>query len=319
MFPRRHLPSLSSLLALEALDRLGTATAAAAELALTQGAISKQLQVLEDQLGVPLLMREGKRLVLTPAARDFVSESRKALKIITDASLTLRANPKGGALNLAILPAFGMHWLAPRLAAFARAHPEVTVNLSTRLRPFDFAATAFDAAIHYGRRDWPGVSYLKLMDEEILAVASPPSSPPADRGPPGPRPPAAATGKPDRRLGPLACSILATPPAHQPAMLFDQFATMTQAAVHGLGLALLPTFLIDRELRDGLLVPAFGPPCPPSAAITWSGPRRGRSARRWCRSATGWRRPRTLVARTKRRLDRPKPAPQHRPPRGRPT
>jgi LysR family glycine cleavage system transcriptional activator len=262
MFPRRHLPSLSSLLALEALDRLGTATAAAAELALTQGAISKQLQVLEDQLGVPLLMREGKRLVLTPAARDFVSESRKALKIITDASLTLRANPKGGALNLAILPAFGMHWLAPRLAAFARAHPEVTVNLSTRLRPFDFAQTAFDAAIHYGRRDWPGVSYLKLMDEEILAVASPHllSSP--------------LTGARQVLDHPLLqlesrtgdwgrwLQHLGHPTAHQPAMLFDQFATMTQAAVHGLGLALLPTFLIDRELRDGLLVPAFGTPVP---------------------------------------------------------
>ena len=262
MFPRRHLPSLSSLLALEALDRLGTATAAAAELALTQGAISKQLQVLEDQLGVPLLMREGKRLVLTPAARDFVSESRKALKIITDASLTLRANPKGGALNLAILPAFGMHWLAPRLAAFARAHPEVTVNLSTRLRPFDFAQTAFDAAIHYGRRDWPGVSYLKLMDEEILAVASPHllSSP--------------LTGARQVLDHPLLqlesrtgdwgrwLQHLGHPTAHQPAMLFAQFATMTQAAVHGLGLALLPTFLIARELRDGLLVPAFGTPVP---------------------------------------------------------
>ncbi|MBP9181921.1 MAG: LysR family transcriptional regulator [Fuscovulum sp.] len=260
MFPRRHLPSLSSLLALEALDRLGTATAAAAELALTQGAISKQLQVLEDQLGVPLLMREGKRLVLTPAARDFVSETRKALKIITDASLTLRANPKGGALNLAILPAFGMHWLAPRLAAFARAHPEVTVNLSTRLRPFDFAATAFDAAIHYGRRDWPGVSYLKLMDEEILAVASPHLllAPLTEARQVLDHPLLqleSRTGDWGRWL-----QHLGHPTPHQPAMLFDQFATMTQAAVHGLGLALLPTFLIDRELRDGLLVPAFGPP-----------------------------------------------------------
>lgn len=262
MFPRRHLPSLSSLLALEALDRLGTATAAAAELALTQGAISKQLQVLEDQLGVPLLMREGKRLVLTPAARDFVSESRKALKIITDASLTLRANPKGGALNLAILPAFGMHWLAPRLAAFARAHPEVTVNLSTRLRPFDFAATAFDAAIHYGRRDWPGVSYLKLMDEEILAVASPHLllAPLTEARQVLDHPLLqleSRTGDWGRWL-----QHLGHPTPHQPAMLFDQFATMTQAAVHGLGLALLPTFLIDRELRDGLLVPAFGTPVP---------------------------------------------------------
>lgn len=271
MFPRRHLPSIASLLALDALDRLGTASAAAAELSLTQGAISKQLQVLEGQLGVALVTREGKRLVLTPAARDFVREARKALKTITDASLTLRANPAGGALNLAILPAFGMHWLAPRLASFARAHPEVTVNLSTRLRPFDFAATAFDAAIHYGREDWPGVSYLKLMDEEVLAVAAP-------RLLPGPLPSAtAALEYPlmqlESRTGDWARWFAQHGQAGQrpPAMLFDQFATMAQATIHGLGLALLPTFLIEEDLAQGRLIPAFGPAIPAAGSyyLTW--------------------------------------------------
>src|SRR5690606_18385426 len=116
---------------------------------------------------------ERQRLSLTPAGADYVAEVRKALKILSDASLALRANPSGGTLHLAILPAFGMHWLAPRLARFARAHPEVTVHLSTRMRPFDFTDTGFDAAIHYGREDWPQVSFLKLMDEDILAVAAP--------------------------------------------------------------------------------------------------------------------------------------------------
>ncbi|MFE3837460.1 LysR family transcriptional regulator [Pseudogemmobacter sonorensis] len=167
MIPRRYLPSIPALLALEALERLGSASAAAAEMALTQGAVSRQIQALEGQLGVALVLRERQRLILTPAARDYVEEVRKALKILSEASLSLRANPSGGALNLAILPAFGMHWLAPRLARFAQAHPEVTVNLSTRLRPFDFAGNAFDAAVHYGRRDWPGVSFLKLMDEDF--------------------------------------------------------------------------------------------------------------------------------------------------------
>lgn len=280
MFPRRHMPSLPSILALEALDRLGTATAAAAELNLTQGAISKQLQVLEGQLGVALVIREGKRLVLTQAARDFVAESRKALKILSDASLTLRANPRGGTLNLAILPAFGMRWLAPRLADFAAAHPEVTVNLSTRLRPFDFAATAFDAAIHYGRRDWPGVSYLKLMDEQILAVASPALAQTRH---------SAAKDLLDypflqleSRTGDWSRWLAhhGLPGQRPPAMLFDQFATMAQAAVHGLGLALLPTFLIDKELRDGLLVPVFGPPIPAigSYYLVWPEARPQRAA-----------------------------------------
>jgi LysR family glycine cleavage system transcriptional activator len=160
MLPRRYLPPIPALMALEAVDRLGTASEAAKELSLTQGAISRALQSLEEQLGVPLLIRERQRLRLTPAGRDYVAEVRKALHLLASASITLRANPTGGSLNLAILPAFGMHWLAPRLARFAQTHPEVTINLSTRLRPFDFQGSTFDAAVHYGRQDWPGVDYL---------------------------------------------------------------------------------------------------------------------------------------------------------------
>lgn len=260
MLPRRYLPSVASLLALEALDRLGTASAAAAELSLTQGAISRQLQVLEGQLGVALVARERQRLALTPAARDYVAEVRKALKILSDASLTLRANPSGGTLNLAILPAFGMHWLAPRLARFAASHPEVTVNLSTRLRPFDFDGTAFDAAIHYGREDWPGVSFLKLMDEEIVAVASPELVPTPLREARDVL--ALPLLQLDGRSGDWGRWLAhhGAPGLRPPAMLFDQFATMAQAAVHGMGVALLPTFLTGADLAAGRLVPVFGPP-----------------------------------------------------------
>jgi LysR family glycine cleavage system transcriptional activator len=193
------------------------------------------------------------------------------LKTISTASLNLRANPQGGALNLSILPAFGMHWLAPRLALFAREHPEVTINLSTRLRPFDFAETAFDAAIHYGRKDWPGVAFLKLMDEELIAVASPQLIP---------KPLTHARQILDYPLMQLESRTgdwgrwfqhLGEPVHHQPVMLFDQFATMTQAAVHGLGLALLPTFLIEKERREGLLTPVFGPAVPAIASyyLVW--------------------------------------------------
>ena len=257
---RRYLPSIAALTALEAIDRLGTASAAAEELALTQGAISRQLKVLEDQLGLPLFRRERQRLILTPAAQDYVAEVRRALAILSAASLTLRANPTGGSLNLAILPAFGMHWLAPRLADFAQAHPEVTVNLSTRLHPFDFATSAFDAAIHYGRQDWPGVDYLKLMDEEILAVAAPSllTSPLTT--------PDAVLSHPllqlESRTGDWGRWLAhhGHSGARPTGMLFDQFATLMQGAIHGLGLALLPLFLIQRELAEGRLIPAFGPP-----------------------------------------------------------
>lgn len=258
MLPRRYLPPIPALMALEAVDRLGTASEAAKELSLTQGAVSRALQGLEAQLGVPLLIRERQRLHLTPAGHDYVAEVRKALHLLASASITLRANPTGGSLNLAILPAFGMHWLAPRLARFAQTHPGVTVNLSTRLRPFDFTGSSFDAAIHYGHQDWPGADSLKLMDEEILAVAAP--------GFP------ALTEATDILRHPLLQLESRTGDwgrwlAHHghagirpPGMMFDQFATLTQGAVHGMGLALIPTFLIQRELAEGRLLPAFGPP-----------------------------------------------------------
>ena len=258
MLPRRYLPPIPALMALEAVDRLGTASEAAKELSLTQGAISRALQGLEAQLGVPLLIRERQRLRLTPAGRDYVSEVRKALQLLASASITLRANPTGGSLNLAILPAFGMHWLAPRLARFTQNHPEVTLNLSTRLKPFDFATTQFDAAIHYGRQDWPGVHYLKLMNEEVLAVAAP-GFPQISK----------AT---DLLAHPLLQLESRTgdwgrwlahhghPGFRPPGMMFDQFATLTQGAIHGMGAALIPSFLIQRELAEGRLVPLFGPP-----------------------------------------------------------
>jgi LysR family glycine cleavage system transcriptional activator len=270
MFARRHLPSIPSLLALEAVARLGSASAAAQELNLTQGAVSRQLQVLEGQLGVPLLIRDQLRLRLTPAATDFVAQARHALTTLSAASLSLRANPNGGALNLAILPAFGMHWLAPRLAHFASRHPEVTLNLSTRLKPFDFALTAFDAAIHYGREDTPDLNYLKLMDEDLLAVAAPALLP---------QPLAKASDilalpllQLDSRPGDwarwLAHHSPCLPPLdHRPqAMQFDHFATMIQATIHGLGAALLPTYLLDREINEGRLIPAYGPKIPANGA-----------------------------------------------------
>ena len=290
MLPRRYLPPIPALMALEAVDRLGTASEAAKELSLTQGAISRALQTLEQQLGVPLLIRERQRLRLTPAGQDYVAEVRKALHLLASASITLRANPTGGSLNLAILPAFGMHWLAPRLARFAQSHPEVTINLSTRLRPFDFQGSTFDAAIHYGRQDWPGVDYLKLMDEEVLAVAAP--------GFP------TLTKATDLLAHPLLQLESRTgdwgrwlahhgaPGLRPPGMLFDQFATLTQGAIHGMGAALIPTFLIERELTEGRLIPIFGPPVPAlgSYYLVWPNtlPERAplRSLRLWLQGET---------------------------------
>ncbi|SFE03211.1 DNA-binding transcriptional regulator, LysR family [Sulfitobacter brevis] len=252
--PRRFLPSISALLAFEAVARLGSATLAAAELSLTQSAVSRQIKTLEEQLGLTLFHRQGRQLVPSQAGQDYVVDVRDILNRLAQASLKARTNPLGGSLNLAILPAFGMHWLAPRLRDFAQAHPEVTVNLSTRLHPFAFASSAFDAAIHFGHEDWPGVQYLPLMPERVVPVCSPEllTAPIADPQDMLNHPLLHLETRPKgwaRWLG--ALGITDTPPT---GMVFDQFSTMAQAAIHGLGVALLPVFFAEPYLRDGKLV-----------------------------------------------------------------
>lgn len=258
--PRRFLPSISSLLALEAVDRLGSASAAAQELSLTQSAISRQVRAAEEQLGIELIERSQMRLCLTPAARDYVQTARSSLQDLAQAALRLTANPAGGALNLSILPAFGMHWLAPRLNDFAQRHPEVTVNLGTRLKPFDFINEPFHAAIHFGQRDWAGVNYLTIMREEVLPVCAP------ELAPDGFETLDALRHAPLLHLETRADAweqwfeTQDHPVSGLSGMLFDQFATMTQATIHGLGIALLPAYLIQDDLTAGRLRLAWDAP-----------------------------------------------------------
>ena len=258
--PRRFLPSVSSLLALEAVERLGSATAAAQDLSLTHSAVSRQLKALEQQIGVTLFQRQGKGLALTPAGSAYAASIRDSLQDIARASLKIRAAGARSSLNLAVLPAFGTHWLLPRLPGFARRHPDVTVNLSTRLSPFDFDRDKQDAAIHFGSRDWQGVDYLPLAQEEVVPVCAHLLLPQGE-----------VTAQ---QLLTLPLLHLSSRPGawedwfarHDcPAdqlrgMLFDQFAHMAEAAALGFGVALLPGFMARAEMDRGRLV-ATAPPC----------------------------------------------------------
>lgn len=254
--PRRFLPSTAALIAFESAARLGTATAAGVELSLSQSAISRQIKTLEEQLGVQLMRREGRLLYLTAVGQDYADKVRTILSQLATASIHARANPKGGTLNLAILPAFGMHWLAPRLSDFAATHPEVTVNLSTRLSPFDFRTTRFDAAIHFGRTDWVGAFHMPLMSETVVPVCAPDmlDEPVKDAQDILNHPLLHLDTRPRgwaRWLSDHGVDRDATS-----GMVFDQFSTMAQAAMHGLGIALLPTFVADPYLKNHQLMRA---------------------------------------------------------------
>ena len=153
----------------------GSLTHAGDVLHLSQSAVSRQIRALEESLSVTLFHRHARGLILTEQGELLFDATQAMVKRLDATAARIRDSEDEvfGELRVTTTTGFGTLWLAPRLARFAAQHPEVTVNLSTRLKPFDFEASQFDAAIHYGRQDWPGVEYLPLMQEDMLAVAAP--------------------------------------------------------------------------------------------------------------------------------------------------
>lgn len=254
-------PSLVSLRCFVAAARSGSFTRAAAELNLTQSAVSRQVAKLEATLGARLFTRSGPYLQLTERGRAFADAIGGPVASIVAASARFRSELDAGVITLATLPSFGMRWLAPRLTHLARVLPELVVNLFARSDEFDFSAEVFDAAIHFGRPDWPGARCEKLFGERCLPVVSPAISFPDDEE--GLR----------HLLAQVPLLTLANRPhawdqwAHEagvvlaprrPTARYEHFAMLAQAALAGTGAALLPDFLIEEELRDGRLVAISG-------------------------------------------------------------
>jgi LysR family transcriptional regulator, glycine cleavage system transcriptional activator len=257
---RRFVPSLSALVAFESSARLGSFTRAAEELSLTQGAISRQIKLLEDQLGITLFERIRQRIVLTEAGTFYATEIRHALDRFASATaqaMSFRA--QGGILRLGMLPTFGTRWLIPRLPHFFSLNRSVTINFSSHIRQVDFQRDFLDAAIHFGEPRWPGVIMHKLAGEELIVVASPrlvkreKIKKPADLERitlliQATRPEAWKVWAEHMGLA------LVEPPS---ALVFEQFAMVQQAAVAELGAALVPKILVQQELEAGDLVALF--------------------------------------------------------------
>lgn len=259
--PRRFLPSMSLLVAFEAAARHASFTAAAVELNLTQSAVSRQIRHLEQVLGSDLFIRERQTVRLTVAGEAYANEVRQVLQRLATASLGFRANPDGGSLDLAILPTFGTRWLAPRLPKFLARHSGITINLTTRLVPFDFTFDSVDAAIHFGAPSWSGAELDFLMNETLIPVCSPELHKTFGFSAPGDllaAPLLHLVSRPDAWERWFTTMNVAFEEIH--GMLIDQIAVAAQAANAGMGIALLPKFLISNELARGELIEAIDAP-----------------------------------------------------------
>ncbi|CAG9173349.1 transcriptional regulator GcvA [Cupriavidus respiraculi] len=259
---RRLCPSLTELQAFEAAARHNSFTLAARELHVTQGAVSKQVRSLEAFLGVDLFERVRQRLMLTDAGLRYLERIRPSLNEIEAATVELISTQgRGGTLHIASLPTLGAKWLIPRLPQFFQRHPEVTLEFVPHAQSYDFSEPDLDAAIRFGDGVWPGSLADYMTGREVLPVCRP--------GLLGAEPGGMAKDPADLLRYPLLHHTtvpeawsdwlgqlgVSTREAWSGAR-FDQFSLLTQAAVSGLGIALIPRCLIEEELTTGALVVA---------------------------------------------------------------
>ncbi len=260
MFRKNFLPPVADLLAFEATSRHTSISRAAEELHLTQSAVSRQIRQLEGQLGLALFHRVRQRVVLTDAGRIYAAEVRVILQQLSGATQKAMAwSDGGGLLNLAVLPTLGTRWLIPRLVDFAARYPDVTVNIASRHEPFDFGQVPLDAAIHFGAPHWAGAVCEYLMHEQVVPLCSPGYQRKHDINQINDLSSVVLlqqTTRPSQwadwfeQVGADSAHALRGP--H-----FEQFAMIAQAAVSGLGAALLPRFLVETEIASGALVELF--------------------------------------------------------------
>ncbi len=169
----RRLPPLNALKAFEAAARNLSFTRAAEELFVTQAAVSHQIKILEENLGIPLFKRRNRSLLLTEEGQSYFLDIKDIFSHLNDATERLLARGAKGTLTVSLQPSFAIQWLVPRLSQFSDRHPDVDV----RIKAVDMAEGSLtedvDVAIYYGRGHWSGLQADKLYTEFLIPVCSP--------------------------------------------------------------------------------------------------------------------------------------------------
>ncbi len=253
-------PSVSGLRAFEAAARHLSFLHAARELNVTPGAVSRQIQALEEYLGAALFQRHHKRVELTPLGRDYIAEIRAPLLRIGTATKRIRGGTgTQGAISICVYPTFAIRWLVPRWGRFYNRHPEIDVRLTTSLNPVDFTRDDYDLAVRVGEIDanWGRLRAHKLIDIEVFPVCSPDLAKkirkPKDlaqqtliHGAPRPE---------DWRLWLKKADVSLIDP--EQGLRFESLNLCIQAAIEGIGVAMGIKGLIEDDLAQGRLVRLF--------------------------------------------------------------
>jgi DNA-binding transcriptional LysR family regulator len=164
-------PSARALSALSLLANLGSLTEAADQLGVTRSALSHRIAELEERLGVALVRKAGRRLVLTEDGERLLAGMGDALERIEAALQPFHRDR--GQIRLSTVATFASHWLIPRLAEFQVRHPRIEVAISTTTRAVDLGREDFDCAIRHGRGAWKGLVATLLFKETLMPVAAP--------------------------------------------------------------------------------------------------------------------------------------------------
>lgn len=281
---RRRLPSLNALRAFEAAARLGRMTLAGDELAVTHGAVSRQVRQLERDLGVRLFEGPKNALRLTEAGAALVPYLTAAFERIGEGVRAV-AGEAEGALDVSCLGTLALRWLIPRLHRFRALHPEVEVRLATADAPVDFARASYEVAIRVTDHPLPPRALVtELFPDEIGPVLAPALAARLD------------PVEPRDLLGAPLLHTLTRPHAWQAwardaagldlpelgGQRFEHFYFLLEAATAGLGAAIAPWPLVVDDLRAGRLVAPFGFSPSGQAYAAVRRPRRSRRAQAFC-------------------------------------
>lgn len=261
---RFDLPPLDRLEVFEAAARNLSFTRAAAELHLTQSAVSRSIALLEERLGFALFERRHRALLLTERGQALYAAAIEALERLHDAVGRLRASREMPTLTVTTTLSFAALWLIPRLAGFTRAHPGLDVRIAASNEVQDLERAGIDVAVRYTSAEHaPGAT--KLFGEEVFPVCSPALT----------RDPTRPLGRPeDLRHHVLlhvenlnatpwlvwaqwleAAGIADLKPAG--SLHFNHYDQLVRAAVDGQGVALGRTPLMRDLMRAGTLVTPF--------------------------------------------------------------